>query len=88
MSALEITVARMKNKIRDDWMIAEQNLKLAIMNSVGETIRHIIAPPPLAFQNMSISITIDHNQSDSSQMWKDNTPYRQKNQRNPDREIR
>ncbi len=28
-------------------MIAEQNLKLVIMDSVGETIRHIIAPPAI-----------------------------------------
>jgi hypothetical protein len=34
---------------------AEQQLKLAVMNSVGDTIRHIIAPPPMAFQNMTIS---------------------------------
>ncbi len=36
-------------------MSAEQQLKLAIMDSVGDTIRHIIASPPMAFQNMSIS---------------------------------
>ena len=47
MSSTETTVAKMRNKNRDDWMIAEQNLKLAIMDSVGETIRHIIASPPL-----------------------------------------
>ncbi len=35
-------------------MIAEQNLKCAIMDSVGLTIRHIIAPPPLCFQNMTL----------------------------------
>jgi hypothetical protein len=34
-------------------MIAEQNLKRAIMDSVGLTIRHVIAPPPLSFQNMT-----------------------------------
>jgi hypothetical protein len=34
-------------------MIAEQNLKRAIMDSVGLTIRHIISPPPLSFQNMT-----------------------------------
>ncbi len=34
-------------------MIAEQNFKRAIMNSVGLTIRHIIAPPPSSFQNMT-----------------------------------
>ena len=59
MTPTEITVAKMTNKTRDDWMIAEQNLKLAIMDSVGETIRHIIAPPPLSFQNMTISNIIE-----------------------------
>jgi hypothetical protein len=54
MSASQITVARIKNKIRDDWMSAEQQLKLAVTDSVGNTIRHIIAPPPMAFQNMTI----------------------------------
>ncbi len=34
-------------------MVAEQNLKRAIMNSVGLTIRHIIALPLLSFQNMT-----------------------------------
>jgi hypothetical protein len=52
-------VARIKNKIRDNWMSAEQQLKLAVMDSVGDTIRHIIAPPPMAFQNMSISDIIE-----------------------------
>jgi hypothetical protein len=59
MSASQITVARIRNKIRDDWMSAEQQLKLAIMDSVGDTIRHIIAPPPMAFQNMTISDIIE-----------------------------
>jgi hypothetical protein len=36
-------------------MTAEQQLQLAVINSVGDTIRHIIAPPPMAFQNMIIS---------------------------------
>jgi hypothetical protein len=52
MSATEITIAKSRNKMREDRMVAEQNLKMAIMDSVGLTIRHIIAPPPLAFQNM------------------------------------
>ena len=59
MSPSLITVARIKNKMRDEWMSAEQQLKLAIMDSVGDTIRHIIAPPPMAFQNMSISDIIE-----------------------------
>jgi hypothetical protein len=49
MNASQITVARIRNQIRDDWMSAEQQLKLAVMDSVGDTIRHIIAPPPMAF---------------------------------------
>ena len=40
-------------------MSAEQQLKLAVMDSVGDTIRHIIAPPPMAFQNMTISDIIE-----------------------------
>ncbi len=52
MSANEITITKARNKAREDWMIAEQTLKRAIMDSVGLTIRHIIAPPPLYFQNM------------------------------------
>ena len=53
MSANEITITKARNKTREDWMIAEQNLKRAIMDSVGLTIRHIIALPPLSFQNMT-----------------------------------
>jgi hypothetical protein len=40
-------------------MSAEQQLKLAVMDSVGDTIRHIIALPPMAFQNMTISDIIE-----------------------------
>jgi hypothetical protein len=40
-------------------MSAEQQLKLAVMDSVGDTIRHIIAPPPMTFQNMTISDIIE-----------------------------
>ncbi len=47
MNASQITVARIRNKVCDDWMSAEQQLKLAVMDSVGDTIRHIIAPPPM-----------------------------------------
>jgi hypothetical protein len=57
-NASQITVARIRNKIRDDW-IAEQQLKLAVMNSVGDTIHHSISPPPMAFQNMTISDIIE-----------------------------
>ncbi len=59
MTASQIIVARIKNKVRDDWMSAEQQLKLAVMDSVGDTIRHIIAPQPMAFQNMTIYDTIE-----------------------------
>jgi hypothetical protein len=42
MSASQITATRIKNKIWDDWwMSAEQQLKLAIMDSVGDTINGI-----------------------------------------------
>jgi hypothetical protein len=53
MSATEITITKARNKTREDWMIAEQNLKRAMMDSLGLAIRHIIAPPPLCFQNMT-----------------------------------
>ncbi len=49
MTATEITIANASNKTRKDWIYAEQNLKLAIMERVGVTISHIIASPPLAF---------------------------------------
>jgi hypothetical protein len=47
MTATEITITKARNKTREDRMIAEQNLKCAIMDSVGLTIRQIIAPPQL-----------------------------------------
>jgi hypothetical protein len=53
MSATEITITEARNKTREDWMIAEQNLKRAMMDSLRLAIRHIIAPPPLCFQNMT-----------------------------------
>jgi hypothetical protein len=53
ISGTEITITKARNKTREDWMIAEQNFKRAIMDSVGLAIRHIIAPPPLCFQNMT-----------------------------------
>jgi hypothetical protein len=59
MSPSQITVARIKNKMRDDWMSAEQQLKLAIMDSIGETIRHIIAPPPM--NGLSKHVHLRHN---------------------------
>ncbi len=52
MTATEITIRKARNKTREDWMIAEQNLKRAVMDSMDLTIRHIIAPPPLSFQNI------------------------------------
>ena len=35
MSATEITITKARNKTREDWMIAEQNLKRAMMDSLG-----------------------------------------------------
>ncbi len=52
MSATKITITKARNKTREDWMIAEQSLKRVMMDSLGPAIRHIIAPPPLCFQNM------------------------------------
>ncbi len=52
MWATQITITKARNKTREDWMIAEQNLKRAMMDSLGLAIRHIIAPPLLCFQNM------------------------------------
>jgi hypothetical protein len=49
MSANEITITKARNKTREDWMIAEQNLKHAIMDSLGLAIRHIISPPTVMF---------------------------------------
>ncbi len=49
MSATEITIAKARNKTREDWMIAEQSLKRAMMDSLGLAIRHIIAPPTVMF---------------------------------------
>ncbi len=59
MSATEITIIKARNKTREDWMIAEQNLKRAMMDSLGLAIKHIIAPPPLCFQNMTPIDIID-----------------------------
>ncbi len=45
MSATEITITKARNKTREDWMIAEQNIKRAMMDSLGLAIRHIITNP-------------------------------------------
>ena len=80
MSATEITVSKMRNKTRDDWMNAEQNLKLAIMDSVGETIRHIIAPPTIVISKHDY---LGYNRGGPKHLWENNTSHRQKNQGNP-----
>jgi hypothetical protein len=59
MSATEITITKARNKTREDWMISEQNLKRAMMDSLDLAIRYIIAPPPLCFQNMTPIDIID-----------------------------
>jgi hypothetical protein len=59
MWATEITIIKARNKTREDWMIAEQDLNRAMMDSLGLAIRHIIAPPPLCFQNMTPIDIID-----------------------------
>ncbi len=80
MNASQITVARIRNKVRDDWMSAEQQLKLAVMDSVGDTIRHIIAPPPIDH--------FRHNRSRPFHLWQNDTPYDQKSEGNLDRKTR
>jgi hypothetical protein len=80
MSPTEITVSKMRNKTRDDWRIAEQNLKLAIMDSVGEKIRHIIAPPTIAISKHDY---LEYNRGGANHLWENNTSHRQKNQGNP-----
>ncbi len=59
MSATEITITKARNKTREDWMIAKQNFKRVIMDSLGLAIGDIIAPPPLCFQNMTPIDIID-----------------------------
>jgi hypothetical protein len=59
LSATEINITKTRNKTREDWMTAEQNLKRAMMDSLSLAIRHIIAPPPLCFQNMTPIDIID-----------------------------
>ena len=73
MSATEITITKARNKTREDWVIAEQNLKRAMMDSLGLAIRHIIAPPPLCFQNMMPIDIIDA----ASPLWENNNPHSQ-----------
>jgi len=75
MSATEITITKARNKTREDWMIAEQNLKRAMMDSLGLAIRHIIAPPPLCFQNMMPIDIIDAVRA--SPLWENNNPHSQ-----------
>ena len=36
MTATEITIRKARNKTREDWMIAEQNLKRAMMDSLDQ----------------------------------------------------
>jgi hypothetical protein len=50
-----------QQKIREDRMTSEQNLKLAIMDSVGDTmkLRDIIALPPLA-TGLSRNVYLGH----------------------------
>jgi hypothetical protein len=75
MSATEITITKARNKTCKDWMIAEQNLKRAMMDSLGLAIRHIIALPPLCFQNMTPIDIIDAVRA--SPLWENNNPHSQ-----------
>jgi hypothetical protein len=73
MTPTEITVSKMRNKTRDDWMISEQNLKLAIKDSVGETIRHITTIV------ISKHDYLEYNRGGPKHLWENNTSHRQKN---------
>jgi hypothetical protein len=86
MSATEITITKARNKTREDGMIAEQNLKRAMIDSLGLAIRHIIAPPPLCFQNMTPIDII--NARGASALWENNDPHGQETRRNPSRKTR
>jgi hypothetical protein len=80
MTATEITIGKARNKTHEDRMIAEQNLKRAMMDSVGLTTRHTIASPPLSFQNTVIFPEHDahrHHQRGASECWENNDPHGQ-----------
>jgi hypothetical protein len=60
MNTSQITVARIRNKIRDDWMSAEQQLKL--IGRHGQCGRHHpphYCPATNGFSNMTISDIIE-----------------------------
>ena len=72
MSATEITIAKARNKTREDWMIAEQNLKRAMMDSLGLAIRHIIALPTVMFPKHDAH---RYHRRGASPLWENNNPH-------------
>ncbi len=84
MMATEITISKARDKTREDWMIAEQNLKRAIVDSVGLTIRQIIAPPTVIFPEHDAH---RHHQRGASELWENNDQHGQETRRNPNRKT-
>ena len=74
MSATEITITKARNKTREDWMIGEQNLKRAMMDSLGLAIRHIIAPPTVMFPEHDAH---RYHRRGASPLWENNKPHSQ-----------
>ena len=72
MSATEITITKARNKTCEDWMIAEQNLKRAMMDSLGLAIRHIIAPPTVMFPEHDAH---RYHRRGASPLWENNNPH-------------
>jgi hypothetical protein len=71
MSATQITITKARNKTREDWIIAEQNLKRAMMDSLGLAIRHIIAPPTVMFPEHD---AYRHHRRGASSLWENPDP--------------
>ena len=70
MSATEITITKARNKTREDWMIAEQNLKRAIMDS--HQAHH--CPPTVMFPEHDAH---RYHRRGASPLWENNNPHSQ-----------
>jgi hypothetical protein len=68
MMATQITIAKARNKTREDWMIAEQNLKRAMM--AYDQAHH--CPPTIIFSEHDAH---RHHQRDASALWENNDPH-------------
>jgi hypothetical protein len=83
-SATEITITKARNKTREYWMIAEQNLKRAMMDSLGLAIKHIIAP----HRYVSRYDAYRHHRRGASPLWENNNPNSPETGRYPSGETR